>query len=186
MASSRFSIRKKNNVYLYTKGNEFSLDGIEYIGEYHYDGIVPKTGPIPLENSKILRRLYLNNNHYVYDSFFKFQIPVLDFVSPKPHLYKPKEQSYVSGYESRYFVEKIDDETSYAIEIDQVQYQNINKPRGIDGGLYLSAIVNWKLTGRQSDIIEHNKLEIYKATKKVPSVAYSIKNYLEFARITLI
>ena len=86
----------------------------------------------------------------------------------------------------RFFVEKVEDDFSYAVEIDNDQFNLINKPGGIDGGVYLSAAVRWKLTGRRQDIIDHNEMELYKASSKVPSVNYAVKNFLEFARITLV
>ena len=71
-------------------------------------------------------------------------------------------------------------------KIDLTQFKQINTKGGIDGGLYSNTTVIWKLTGAKSDIIAHNELEIYKASKIVPSVGYAIKNYLEYARITLV
>lgn len=183
MALSRFSLRKNNNNYLYTKGYEFSLDGKNYIGEYHYEGTIAKTGPIKSDDSKPLRRFYNIQDHYLYDKSFNFEVKVLGYANPIPYLYKPREQVYISGYDSRYFVEKVDDENSYAIEIDQTQYQKIGKPGGIDSGLYLSAIVNWRFTGIREEVIKHNQIEIEKASRKLPSVIYAVRSFLEFTRV---
>lgn len=184
--SSAFSPGRNNNIYLYTKGGEFSLDGVNYIGEYHLVGDIPNTGPIPAEDTKELHRIYPNPDHYIYDKFFEFKVPVRGFIEPKPYIYRPDEQDYIVGSDARYFVEKVDDELSYAIEIDQRQYKSIGKRGGIDGGLYLAASINWKLTGRREDIIKHNETQLYLASKKIPSINYSVKNFLEFARITLV
>jgi hypothetical protein len=186
MALSRFSSRKNNNTYLYTKGREFSLFGQNYIGEYHYDGSTPKTGPIPSDSSQKLTRFYNIKDHYTYDKTFNFNTKVLTFTNPIPYLYRPKDTVYLSGYDSRYFVEKVDDENSYAIEIDQIQYQGMGKQGGIDNGLYLAVTLNWKFTGRREDIIKHNEQELQKASVKLPTVAYAVKSTLEFARITLV
>lgn len=183
MGVSKFSLRKNNNVYLYTKGREFSLDGNNYIGEYHFEGGTAKTGPVKSDDSKVLRRYYNVQDHYLYDKSFKFNVKVLSYLDPVPYLYKPREQVYISGYDSRYFVEKVDDENSYAIEIDQVQYQGLGKPGGIDGGLYLGAIVNWRFTGIREEVIKHNQREIDKASIKLPSVAYAVRSLLEFTRV---
>ncbi len=186
MALSRFSSRKNNNTYLYTKGGEFSLSGRNYVGEYHYDGTIPKTGPITSDTSQVLTRFYTIGDHYIYDKTFDFDIKVLKFTNPIPYLYRPKDTVYLAGYDSRFFVEKIDDENSYAMEIDQIQYQGMGKQGGIDNGLYLAATLNWRFTGRREDIIKHNELELQKASTKLPTIIYAVRSTLEFARITLV
>ena len=184
--TSAFSPAANDDIYLYTKGGEYSLDGVEYVGEYHKVMGVAKTGPKPGPGTQVLQRLYTNRDHYIYDKIHNFDVAVMDFVEPKPHLFNPTDVSYESGFEMRFFVEKVEDDFSYAVEIDNDQFNLINKPGGIDGGVYLSAAVRWKLTGRRQDIIDHNEMELYKASSKVPSVNYAVKNFLEFARITLV
>lgn len=181
-----YSAQKNDNNYLYTKGGEYSLNGLNYIGEYHLDGTIPKTGPIIAEDTMELRKPYTNINSYNYDVLRKFKKLVTRFQDPKPYLYTPNSQVYTVGFDTRYFVEKIEDNESYAIEIDQNQYGLIGQPNGIDIGLYPIAIVNWKLTGTSANIIAHNELEIYKASFTCPSVAYAVRNYLEYAQIALV
>ena len=184
--TSEFGVKTNDNIYLYTKGGEFSYEGNNYIGEYHYDNNVPKTGPIPDNIALPLQRYFTNPEHYIYDKVFRFKSKVLSYVEPKPYLYIPNEQVYSVGVDSRYFIERTQNNESYAIEIDLTQFKQIGTKGGIDGGLYTNTTVIWKLTGAKSDIIAHNELEIYKASKIVPSVGYAIKNYLEYARITLV
>lgn len=179
-----YSAQKNDNIYLYTKGGEFSLNGINYVGEYHLDGTIPKTGPILSEDAIQLRNLYLNANSYVYDSLRKFKKLVTQHQDPKPYLYAPTSQVYAVGFDTRYFVEKIEDDKSYAIEINQQQFNLIGQPNGIDTGLYPIAVVNWKLTGNIIDIVAHNELEIYRASFTCPSAAYAVRNYSEFAQTT--
>lgn len=183
---SEFSIGRNDNTYKYTKGGQFSLDGVEYIGEYHFLGRTAKTGPIPDPESRVLQRLYRVQDHYIYDRNFDFNVRVLNFIEPRPYLYTPKEQAYTVGNDIRYFVEKIEDSESYAIEIDQAQYDTIGKEGGIDDSIYTYTSVDWKLTGRRQDIIDHNELTLYRASAIVPSVNYAVRNFLEFARITLV
>jgi hypothetical protein len=183
---SEFSPGRNDNLYKYTKGGEFSLDGVEYIGEYHFISNVPKTGPVPTNDSKVLQRLYKNSDHYTYDKLFSFNVPILNYVEPIPYLYTPSEQNYQAGFDTRYFVEKIEDELSFAIEIDYDQFNLINRPGGIDGAIYTSAEIRWQLTGRRADIISNNETELFKASAVVPSINYAVRNFLEFARITLV
>ena len=175
-----------NYLYLYTKGGHFSLDGVDYVGEYHYAGRTPKTGPVPEPGSRILRRVYRNPDDYIYDHLHNFDVEVLRYRDPKQIVYKPTEQLYTAGYDTRYFVEKIQDDYSYAIEIDVEQYNNIGTRGGIDPNIYPSAAVRWKLTGTQEGIFDHNRLQVYRASTACPSIDYAIKNYLEHARITLV
>lgn len=183
---SEFGSGRNDNLYKYTKGGQFSLDGVEYIGEYHYRSNTPKTGPVPTLESRVLQRLYRVQDHYVYDRNFNFDVSVLNFVDPRPYLYTPLESVYAVGTDTRYFVEKIEDSESYAIEIDQAQYDAIGKPGGIDNAIYTSAFITWKLTGRRQDIIDHNETQLFKASSIVPSINYAVRNFLEFARITLV
>jgi hypothetical protein len=189
---SRISVLKQSprNVehkYYYTKGFEFSLNGENYIGEYHYDNGVPMTGPINQEfQSEILRRYYSNPDHYEYDRLWKFQPKPLLHVDPVPYLYKPAPGVYVSGRDARYFVEKIYDDLSYAMEIDQRQYQKIGTPGGIDSSIYHHTSITWTLTGKRDDIIAANEKALLDASAIVPSIQYGVRNYLEFAQITLV
>jgi hypothetical protein len=183
---SRYSIRSKNNTYLYTKGMELSLDGKNYIGEYHIKGDQIFTGPIHNRDSKELQEIYPNPDEYIYDKIFKFDPIVKRFVDPVPYLYKPLQQAYSVGFDMRYFVEKLDDDQSFAIEIDKVQYDNLGIRYGIDSGLYISAAVKWKLTGRLEEIINHNRDELNKYTPFLPSITYAVRNFTEFAQITLV
>ena len=73
-----------NSEYLYTKGNEFSFNGQNYIGEYHYNNMIPTTGP-RLGSGAILRKIYTNTNNYAYDTVIDFNNLVYSFVSPKPY-----------------------------------------------------------------------------------------------------
>jgi hypothetical protein len=186
MKINKYSAASNTGIYLYTKGGEYSLDGLDYIGEYHMEGSTAKTGPVMNSNSRVLHRAYRNRDHYTYDKNFEFKVRVLDYVEPVPYLYRPAEQAYTAGMDARFFVEKYDDNTSYAIEINSQQYEKIGKKGGIDGGLYRYATIQWQLTGRREDIISHNELEVYKASSILPTIEYSIKNYLDFARITLV
>ncbi len=183
---SVYSPRKQENIYLYTKGKEYSLNGKEYIGEYHLDNQIPKTGPKPTSNSQKLQRHYVNEDHYTYEKVKKFNVLVAKFVDPIPHRYNPNQAAYDSGFDRRYFVEKINDTESYIIEIDQQQYNDIGKPNGIDPGLFNFVAVDWKLTGRQQDILNYNEASLAAAISIIPNIQYGVRNYLEYARITLV
>ena len=91
--ASKYSPSKNNYIYLYTKGGAFSLDGQNYVGEYHYDSGIAKTGPTityapNVDTSKVLQRTYNNADHYAYDKIKKFNIPTLQFVNNKLTCFK--------------------------------------------------------------------------------------------------
>lgn len=181
---TKYSPRAISGHIRYTKGGEFSLDGANYVGEYHDNGGIAYTGPTPTKLSKILTRYYVNPLHYDYERVNKFNVEVATFTNPTQHLYAPKNQSYELGFDNRYFVEKINDDQSFAIEISQAQYRSIGRRGGIDGGLYVHTSIRWKLTGTVTSITNHNQLELTKASYIVPSIIYGVKNFTEFGRIT--
>jgi len=176
--------RANDTQYFFTKGQQYSLDGVEYVGEYHLRGEEAFTGPIPSQTARLLRRLYRWADHYRYEQLFGFDVPAAQFKDPIPFTFDPIEIAYKRGFDTRYFVEKREDHATYAIEIDLGQYNNIGEKGGIDGGLYLHTTVEWKLTGTIDSITNFNRRQLYKASRVVPSVAYAVRNLIEFARIT--
>jgi lipoprotein-anchoring transpeptidase ErfK/SrfK len=208
---SSSSPAKKQKLFLYTKGGEYSLNGIEYIGEYHIDNGVAKTGPLPPtlsrivnktgpdqivpskvrltntkneESGKVLHKYYTNKDHYLYDKLKDFNVNVVNYKEPVPYLWKPSEVEYDNGESVRYFVEKVNDEESYAIEINQQQFDRINQFGGIDGGLYSFVSIEWKLVGSRQYVESYNEKQLYKASAIVPSIGYAVRNFIEYARLT--
>lgn len=206
-----YSPRKKVRTHLYTKGGEYSLDGVEYVGEYYLEEGIARTGPKPptdeeeslpvgdpqLLNPKVrlieqnasnwgqeLRRIYPTKTQYDYEVLKSFNVLVRQFAEPQPHIYQPKESAYSVGFDERYFVQKRGDEQSYAIEIDLNQWELIGYPKGIDSGLYAYTKVTWRLTGAYDYIAQQNELALFRAQREVPSILYSVKNFTEYARFT--
>ncbi len=184
----------KKTKYLYTKGGEFSLDGVEYVGEYHIIGFDVRTGPVPSQSSKLLRQYYTDPLLYEYDKARAFKSR--DVVEPNQSVVRPRESDYTTGFMVRYFVERAGSFEGYPIEIDKLQYASYGKEGGISGDVYNSVAINWKLTGPRNNvftqdgtlyemgIFEHNQQVVYSATRIIPSLPGAIKNYLEFAKIT--
>jgi hypothetical protein len=186
LVKAKSSPQANANNYFYTKGGEFSLNGEEYIGEYHLIAQTAFTGPIHNESSTQLRRFYAYESQYTYDQLFNFLVPASLYIDPVPYTFSPTETQYTRGFAPRYFVEKLNDENSYAVEIDLPQYQKLGKIGGIDGGLYSHTTVEWKLTGTANAISLHNEIQMRKAELIVPSALFCITSYTEFGRITQI
>ena len=187
--ASKYSPSKNNYIYLYTKGGAFSLDGQNYVGEYHYDSGIAKTGPTityapNIDTSKVLQRVYNNADHYAYDKIKNFNIPTLQFVNPRPIIYKPSNLGKLAGFEIRYFVQKRNIIDSFAVEIDIVQYTAAGKKGGIDLGLYAITTLYWKLDGTKNDITRHNEIEVFKGSQQLSNIAYAVKNYVDGAVVT--
>lgn len=206
---SGYSPRSRVQTYLYTKGGEYSLEGVEYVGEYHIKEDTAYTGPEPvkasedinkvgdpdiiqkefrsaksLSSGKILRRIYADFDQYEYERLKQFAIKELDYLEPRPVLYKPKDAAYDAGEDSRYFVQKRNSNDSYPIEIDTNQWELIGQFRGIDPLIYSSVRVVWKLVGSFDYIAQQNELALFRAQKEVPGVLYAVRSFTEFARLT--
>jgi hypothetical protein len=191
---NQYTNARRPDTHLYTKGFQYSLDGKNYIGEYHLLNQEPYTEPTHTRTSQKLTKYYDDQDVYVYDKIKKFTNLVTDYIEPKPYILKSQQLDYNSGYVVRYFVEKAFGSDRYPIEIDYLQHQSYNKPKSINGGLYNRVKLNWKLTGplnnvytksgmiSQIGIYEHNALQVEYASKTIPNISYVIKNYIEFAR----
>lgn len=180
--------------YLYTKGKEYSLDGVEYIGEYHLEGRTAKTGPIKDAASKVLRKYYPNQMLYDYDRCRNF--PRRERVDPNQIVWAPIDSNFTTGFATRYFVERTGNYEGYPIEIDLEQADKYGKEGGIDEGVYVLVKIPWKLTGFErtvyknnevyvEGIFEHNQRQVILATRVIPNLREAIRNYTEYARITL-
>lgn len=185
---------KQRKEYLYTKGKEFSLNGVEYIGEYHLEGKLAKTGPIKAATSLVLRKYYPNQMLYEYDRCRNF--PERPRVEPNQIVWTPIDTSYRTGFATRYFVERIGNFEGYPIEIDSEQAELYGKDNGIDEGAYILVKIQWKLTGSERNIVkngevyvegifEYNQKQVIQATRQIPNLPAAIRSYTEFARITL-
>lgn len=185
---------KSRTEYLYTKGNQLSLDGQNYVGEYHISGKLAYTGPVHSVNSKRLRKIYTNPDLYQYDKARNF----IERVRSEPNqiVWSPIETEYVTGFATRYFVERMGRMEGYPIEIDQQQADNYGANRGIDEGIYILVRLKWKLTGslrniyrngqlHSEGIYEYNLREVRSKGREIPNLEFGIKSFTEYARVTL-
>ena len=183
MGTSKYSVRHNDvsKTHLYTKGKEYSLNGVEYVGQYHMQDDSAWTEPLKSDQSQELQKYYINSSHYTNDKIKNFKTPPLIYKEPIPIVYRPSQQAYTAGQDTRFFVEKINDETSYAIEIDQQQFNYIGRSGGIDNNLYTSTSIVWKLLGVKDEIADFNQVQIQKAKRVVPTIDYAIPNLTQFA-----
>ena len=207
---SQFSSRSVTKTHLYTKGREYSIDGVEYIGEYYLQDEQAYTGPQPLKleenlnkrdfdiinnSNKVildpksatigipLIKYYSDQNNYIYDRYSKYALQH-NYTNPKQITYKPKDSAYEVGEDTRYFIQKVGNPDNFVIEIDNYQWERIGSINGIDNGLYMSISVLWKLIGTYSYIAEYNESVLRRAQKQVPNILYAIRSFTEHAKIT--
>ncbi len=194
--SNVYSLKNnKKTQYLYTKGFEFSLNGENYIGEYHINGTSVSTGPTPSNRSQKLTKYYSNPDLYAYDKARGFKVRYR--TPPNQIVFSPTEPDYNVGYAMRHFIERSKNFLSYPLEIDSNQAKAYGKSGGIDEVAYTLVSFKWKLTGFErtkiinaativEGIYEHNVREVVLASKHIPNLIDAIKNYTEYARITLV
>ena len=161
--------KNRITVNLYTKGNEFTLNGKPYIGAYYktynskvYAGKNPTVGssqeiqPIAINNKEKYPNINIkggilldsNTERYINNPNIKnlktYQIP--------PHYYpKPTDSDYTKGYIMRYFAKKRND-NGYVIEISKDTYLSLQSNTSeYDYITYQATDLFWQLTGPLRD-----------------------------------
>ena len=181
----------------YTKGGEYSLKGVDYVGEYHILDNIAYTGPSDSIESSALTKYYPDAAVYTYDSLFNFKKLESTLKQPKDVTIQPTEGNYKVGSFLRYFVQSVIDPQKMPIEINQAGYDSLGKPNGIDNRSNTGFVVLWTLTGPLRSyvdgnnhviqgIFEKNEAEVLKLAPAYPNIQYKLKNYVEFARPTFV
>lgn len=161
--------KSRITVNLYTKGNEFTLNGKPYIGAYYktynnkiYAGKNPIVGssqelqPLPVSNKEKYPNINIkggilldsNTQRYISNPNIKnlrtYQIP--------PQYYpNPTDSDYARGYIMRYFAKKRND-NGYVIEISKDTHLSLQSSNSeFDYITYQSIDLFWQLTGPLRD-----------------------------------
>lgn len=192
--------QQQGSNYLYTKGGELSIDGKEYIGQYHIYGNIPFTGGEHTLESKRLQPYYEDQNLYSYDIKTN---PIFraNQVAPKAYTATPTDTDYQTGYMFRYYAQKRVQQDAIVYELSESDYNNAGRFNGLDLGIYNTTLVTWKLTGplrsqivrnqlpngvilenEVEGIIDYNQKQIILANQALPGIRSSILDYAEFAR----
>jgi len=155
---------------LYTKGNEFSINGKSYIGAYYrtYNGKV-FSGKDPINGSS--QELVLINtppddayptrisnppgifyNENTSDYINNPNIKNLNtYLIPIQYYPAPTDNDYQKGYIMRYFAKKRND-IGYVIEVDKDTYQSLLKKDSVyDYITFQSIDLFWQITGPLRD-----------------------------------
>lgn len=173
--------------YRYTKGKEYALDLEEYIGEYHFRGASPYSGPIPSEDSKPLAKYHPSKHVLIYNQLFPKQQILLTHTEPTKGAVYPTEDNFGAGEMFRFFVQNRLNK-NIIIEIDHTQAANYGKPSGIDPTLYQLGELKWKLTKVENKLRTigfANSKEVQKLNKEMVGIADVIFSYTEFSEIII-
>jgi len=215
MARSVYSLTYPNTTQ-YTKGFEYSLDGENYIGEYHLLDGLAYTGPpkVGKQYRKLLTKYYDNQNNYTYDKLNKFNKIEASYISPVYVKPSPQSGDYRVGFVMRYLLQETLHLNHVPIEVGQQGLDRYGKANGYDPSLHTLIQIQWKLTGPLYDkktlivgqtqivngqevklasreqiapgIIDENRRQILKLANAYPALPYAFKNYQEFAQPTVL
>jgi hypothetical protein len=170
--------KNKITVNLYTKGNEFLLNGKSYIGAYYktfdskiFTGANPVIGSSQelqsvsvnikekYPNINIKGGILLDNNTEKYIK--NPNIKNLDSYQIPPQYYpQPIDSDYAKGYIMRYFAKKRND-IGYVIEISKDTYLSLqSKNSEYDYITYQAIDLFWQITGPLKDTRENKQYKI--------------------------
>lgn len=170
----------------YTPGGEFILStGDDYIGGYH---ALPNGHFFTEFNpSQKSTELFLKRNDWTHDvkTYNKIKnIITNNYVQPTPYLLRPSLDDYNDGYVYRYFVQKRNNPLVTIIEIDADQHNTINTQNqpGINGIIWNSVLIKWKIAGAY--IYDFNEREIIQAEIRNNFIRLRsyLKNLTEFSK----
>ncbi len=176
---------------LYTFGKEWqNPDGTEYVGLYHKyittDEIY--TEPTWNQNKSVKLSEYTEIPPAV-KLYKKLNSNIVIGTQTITALFsfKPTLQDYSTGYITRYFLKKVNEDVIY--EVDDIHYFD-HLSNVIDVHLYNGTAVTWYITGDTTDtingtttipgVITKNRQAIKDAEKDVPGISKLITNLLEY------
>ena len=155
---------KKQNVY--TRGNEYMIDGEPYVGYYNMTATGPYTGRV--YDSGTSRELYIlksvptiNARTYLQLATDKGHTTDIDFDDPVQASVFPNQDDIDRGYMLRYFIQQRNDKSARIREIDGKQHKNLLDPSaGINSSFYKGIVLKWKITGPRNDIMNRGTISV--------------------------
>jgi hypothetical protein len=141
---------------MYTRGNEFTLDGADYIGYYHLmDDGIRYTEKSHSDTSKPLA--VVSDSVRVYNEIR----PVDLGENPKPHQPIPTADDYARGWFVRYFARKVNDSAAEVHEISEDQFNAIfSQATTTNFPLYTVVSLRWKIAGPRFDDVDPITLRV--------------------------
>jgi len=154
---------------LYTRGNEFSLNGEPYIGPYHrfssnrvFSGESPNNTiselltPTTLSQQTEQPPEIITSEWVIEDSSYNiFTTSSLAGLPPKMESPEPTDDQITRGSFMRHFVKSINSNTYYEVSQDSYS-QIVNREARINFALYVPIRINWILTGDRDMVYNQN------------------------------
>ena len=171
----------------YTEGGEFVLkNGELYVGSYHilpsgqmFSGFRPEKGSVELFELRLNPTPdILRYNQITGKEINRYSTP--SSFSPNPTL-----DDYNRGKIERFFIQKRNSALNSIMEIDSIQYNQINVKNnpGINGIIYNKVKLEWIISKLPVDDASYlNGLTISKNTPNFPYLETFLTNTLEFYR----
>lgn len=168
-------------LYVYTKGKEYSLDGVEYIGYYHISNSVPYSEYKPSTTSRKLYPYKSSDASMIYDKL-KPEYLKLDTYNPPyqaPLLLTAAQ--YESGKITRYFLKKRNENIIY--EINKNMVGKLGSEGGIDDIMYQLTSMDWMISinGISYELINFNTKSLAIADLEMPGVRNKITSMYEYS-----
>ena len=175
---------------LFTQGKEFMTeDNVEYIGRYHryITGEIYTESNWDVRKSKRLIK-YVENvtkQSFVYDTLQPNL--TLKYIQPNTHSVTISKNDISTGYITRYFIKKINNEN--IIEINQIQY-NAWLQDVIEKKMHIALSLTWYISGTIEDetsgvvtipgVISKNQKQVSYASKTLPGLSNLLTNFIEY------
>ena len=181
---------------LYTSGNEFLLEGKNYVGNYwvnsnggSFSGKSPQNPPnylLTRVREKITVENTLPPSLFIEDKIYynakKEKFTQIAPSPPTPSVTFPTNEEYETGEFQRYFVRKRN-EMKY-VEINKTTYkQYTSRSQSVQWQLYAPIQIDWVLTGERKKVYEINKniVLLYQKQSKIFGFYESFKdNFTRF------
>ena len=88
---------------------------------------------------------------------------------------KPIDSDYLSGYITRFFIQKVNDSNAPIYEIKS------NFASKVENKVYYTlAVLDWRITGKPDEIRKSNSASIKLASKDIPKIGLYLPNLLQF------
>lgn len=91
------------------------------------------------------------------------------------HIPKPTSDDYLSGYITRFFIQKVNDKSSPIYEV------KANYSSKIENKVYYTiAVLDWRIRGTVEEVKKSNAASIRLASNDIPKIGLYLPNLLQF------
>lgn len=178
--------KKISKTFLYTKGKEYSLNGVEYVGYYHTDYGVAYSYPTPSADSRRLYPYRIDKSVLTYDRIKPDYLNLATFIEP---YYAPPiitSQQYQAGRTVRYFLKKRNENIIF--EINKDMSKRMGAQSGFDNIMYQLVRMEWMVSanGITNELLAFNARSLAVADKEMPGLKSKVNSLFEYSVVDVI